>query len=136
MNVLLEHGANVNAKEKVREQTALMWAAAQGHTEVVRVLIRAGADINARSKSRAPTASAAIGWATARLRQRADAGAVLGGAEAGTGHNRAGTATADAADRGAAGRPSPTCRRRARGCSPGRRARGGSAAGKGDPGPG
>src|SRR5262249_54908987 len=32
-----------------RDQTALMWAAAQGHTEVVKVLLEAGADLNARS---------------------------------------------------------------------------------------
>jgi ankyrin repeat protein len=36
----------VNAKER-RGQTALMWAAAEGHTEVVELLIQAGGDIHA-----------------------------------------------------------------------------------------
>ena len=30
IKVLLAHGANVNAKEPTRDQTALMWAAAEG----------------------------------------------------------------------------------------------------------
>jgi ankyrin repeat protein len=40
---LLAHGANVDAKEK-RGQTALMWAAAEGHVDVVELLLKAGAD--------------------------------------------------------------------------------------------
>ena len=36
-------GADVNAKER-RGQTALMWAAAEGHAAVVEALIKAGAD--------------------------------------------------------------------------------------------
>ena len=47
---LLAHGADVNAKESRHEQTALMWAAAGKHPEVVRALIDHGADIHARSK--------------------------------------------------------------------------------------
>ncbi len=43
---MLTRGADVNAKER-RGQTALMWAAADGHTEVVELLIKAGADIRA-----------------------------------------------------------------------------------------
>ena len=47
---LLDHEANPNAAERERGQTALMWAAAQGHAEVVRALVAAGADVQARSK--------------------------------------------------------------------------------------
>jgi ankyrin repeat protein len=44
VKVLLSHGAEGNAKEARRGQTALMWAAAEGHTAVVEALIEAGAD--------------------------------------------------------------------------------------------
>ena len=37
-------GADVNAKEPKRGQTAFMWAAAEGNVEVVEALLRAGAD--------------------------------------------------------------------------------------------
>ena len=47
VNALLRHGANVNAKEPIREQTALMWALGEKHTEVARRLIEHGADIHA-----------------------------------------------------------------------------------------
>ena len=52
MRLLVEAGANVNARETAREQTALMWAVTQGQHQVVRVLIEAGADVEARSKVR------------------------------------------------------------------------------------
>ena len=48
---LLAHGAHVNASERVRQQTALMWAVAEGRPEVARVLIEHGADVHARSKT-------------------------------------------------------------------------------------
>jgi len=46
VRLLLEHGADPNAKDSFQEQTALMWAAAEGHLEVVDVLLNAGADPN------------------------------------------------------------------------------------------
>jgi len=49
--LLLDHGANVNAKENWGGQTALMWAAAQRQPEMVRLLIEHGADVNARGKN-------------------------------------------------------------------------------------
>jgi ankyrin repeat protein len=49
VRALLVHGARVNAKEHEHQQTALMWAAAQRHPEVVKMLIDARADIRARS---------------------------------------------------------------------------------------
>jgi ankyrin repeat protein len=49
VQALLRAGARVNIKEPEHDQTALMWAAAERHFEVVRVLIEAEADIRARS---------------------------------------------------------------------------------------
>ena len=48
---LLEHGADVHATEQERGQTALMWAAAQGHPEVIKVLLEHGADLHVRSRT-------------------------------------------------------------------------------------
>jgi ankyrin repeat protein len=56
VEVLVSHGANANAAETTRGQTALMWAAAEGHAGVVKALLKAGADLNA--KSRAPANAA------------------------------------------------------------------------------
>ena len=51
VKVLLSHGAAVDAKEEKRGQTALIWAAAEGHAEVVEALVAAGADIRTRLAS-------------------------------------------------------------------------------------
>ena len=48
-STLLEHGADVNAKETNGGQTALMWAAANKSPALVRLLIDRGADVRARS---------------------------------------------------------------------------------------
>jgi ankyrin repeat protein len=61
VNLLLDRGFDVNAKEQGDHTTALNWAAAAGHVEVVRRLLEAGVD---------PIGSGddheleAIGWAT------------------------------------------------------------------------
>jgi ankyrin repeat protein len=47
--VLLAHGASINAGDSWRGQTPLMWAAAQKHPPMIKVLLEAGADVNARS---------------------------------------------------------------------------------------
>jgi len=47
---LLKHGAKVDAREKFREQTALIWAAAEKQPEMVRLLLSWHADPNARSE--------------------------------------------------------------------------------------
>jgi ankyrin repeat protein len=44
VRLLIEGGADVNAADTFQDQTALMWAAAEGHVEVVDALLRAGAD--------------------------------------------------------------------------------------------
>ncbi len=46
---LIAHEANVNAKETERQQTALMWAAAEKHPDVVKFLLEHGADVKAKS---------------------------------------------------------------------------------------
>jgi ankyrin repeat protein len=51
VKLLLAHSANVNAQETTRGQTALMWAVAKNHPDVVRALIDGGADVKARSKN-------------------------------------------------------------------------------------
>ncbi|MCH7979361.1 MAG: ankyrin repeat domain-containing protein, partial [Acidobacteria bacterium] len=50
VKLLLARGANVNAKETQKGQTALMWAVAGKHSEVARALVEHGADVRARSK--------------------------------------------------------------------------------------
>jgi ankyrin repeat protein len=47
---LIARRANVNAREPLRGQTALMWAAASGQPEMMRTLLAAGADVRARSQ--------------------------------------------------------------------------------------
>ena len=49
VRLLLAHGANVNPKERVKGQTALMWAISENHSHVVELLIASGADVNAKS---------------------------------------------------------------------------------------
>src|SRR5206468_1171516 len=52
VRTLLAHEANVNAKDRDRDQTALMWAVAQRHSDVVRTLLERGADVHARTRGR------------------------------------------------------------------------------------
>jgi ankyrin repeat protein len=46
---LIEQGADVNAREAWREQTALMWAAESAHPEIVKLLIEKDADVRTRA---------------------------------------------------------------------------------------
>ena len=52
VQMLVNAGANVNAVEKVQDQTPLMWAAAanQNAAEMVKLLLSKGAKVNARAK--------------------------------------------------------------------------------------
>ena len=45
--LLLDRGADVNAKDLTNGQNALMFAAANGRTEVVKLLVSRGAELNA-----------------------------------------------------------------------------------------
>jgi uncharacterized protein len=51
VNLLVLAGAKINAAETWNGQSALMWAAAEGHGPVVEALIEGGADIHLRSKA-------------------------------------------------------------------------------------
>ena len=50
VQLLLTHRADVNAKENIENQTALMWAASTKNPKIARLLIRRGANVHARSK--------------------------------------------------------------------------------------
>ena len=50
VRLLVEYGAGVNAKEPAQNQTALMWAAAERHPNVVKALIESHADLKAHTK--------------------------------------------------------------------------------------
>jgi ankyrin repeat protein len=50
VRMLIEYGAAVNAKEPAQNQTALMWAAAERHPDVVKAFIDAHADLTANTK--------------------------------------------------------------------------------------
>src|SRR4029453_5032341 len=62
VRLLLERGAEVNAREKYKGQTALMWASAERHPAVVKLLLERGADWRVRSfdrETKVPRLSAA-----------------------------------------------------------------------------
>ena len=75
--MLVEAGADVNAREPLRGTTALMWAARQKHPEAVKVLLAAGADVGEvgwRRCCRAttwPSASTRVSSMQAHERRRA-----------------------------------------------------------------
>jgi uncharacterized protein len=50
VRILVEYGAAVDGKEPSQNQTALMWAAAERHPDVVKALIEAHADLKAHTK--------------------------------------------------------------------------------------
>ncbi len=50
VKLLLAHRADVNAKENIEDQTALMWAASTRSPEIARLLIERGANVHDRSK--------------------------------------------------------------------------------------
>jgi ankyrin repeat protein len=52
MQLLLDAGGDPNAKEPLRGQTALMWAAAEKHPAAVKLLVAKGADVNAKTEGK------------------------------------------------------------------------------------
>jgi ankyrin repeat protein len=54
LEVLLANGAQIDAKEKLRGTTALMWAAANSNPNAVRFLVSKGADLSLRSATTPP----------------------------------------------------------------------------------
>jgi ankyrin repeat protein len=61
VRLLLEHGADPNAREAGDNTYALHWAAAQGHLEIVRALLDAGGDVHGIGDVHELDV---IGWAT------------------------------------------------------------------------
>lgn len=61
VRLLLEHGADPNAREPGDNTTPLHWAAAHGHVDVVRALLDAGADVHGVGDLHDGDV---IGWAT------------------------------------------------------------------------
>jgi ankyrin repeat protein len=51
VKLLIAHGAKLDAADSRKGQTALMWAAAEGHADVVDLLIKSGATVNLATKS-------------------------------------------------------------------------------------
>ena len=107
INVLLRRGLDVNAKEKLRGTTALMWAIEQEHPHAVKALIEGGADVNARTAILPPRrASRVAGGAAAGGGGRGAAGG-RGGAGAGRGGRGGGAAGRGGRAGGARGGASP-----------------------------
>ncbi|MEO6368358.1 MAG: ankyrin repeat domain-containing protein, partial [Steroidobacteraceae bacterium] len=50
--LLIKAGASVDAREKLGDQTPLMWAVARRHPAMTEFLLKSGADVNARSAIR------------------------------------------------------------------------------------
>ncbi len=51
VKALLQHGADVKAKDAVTQQTALMWAVRSNFPAAVEILLEYGAEINARTRT-------------------------------------------------------------------------------------
>ena len=82
MKVLLDRGADVNAKETLRGTTPLMWAADEAHPAAVQLLIQRGADIKARSNPAPRGGGPALGKANDPRKAVAAQGAALAAREA------------------------------------------------------
>jgi ankyrin repeat protein len=82
MKVLVDHGANVNAKETIRGTTPLMWAADEGHAPAIQYLIQHGADIKARSNLVERGRGPALGKSNDPRKQVAAQGAALAAGQA------------------------------------------------------
>ena len=88
IKVLIDHKADVNAKEKLRGTTALMWAAEQVHPEAVKALVAAGADVSAATNHDTKGAKAYLAPSVAARRNSAQGAGGLAGLAAGGGRGR------------------------------------------------
>ena len=77
IKILLDNGADVNAKETQRGTTPLMWAADEAHSAAVELLIERGADIKAKSNPAPRGRGPALGKANDPRKAVAAQGAAL-----------------------------------------------------------
>src|SRR5678816_291636 len=54
VKALIDRGATIDSREKVRGQTALMWAVIENHVDVAWLLLRSGANVNAQTDVNIP----------------------------------------------------------------------------------
>ena len=101
IKVLLDSGAQINAKETRRGTTALMWSADQGHAAAVQLLVDRGADVQ-RPGNPAPTRQETgkrRSWQRPTIPRRSNrALQARAGAADGTAAQQQGRATAEAPD--------------------------------------
>src|SRR6201999_2205937 len=82
IKVLVDHGADVNARETLRGTTPLMWAADEGHAAAIQFLIDHKADIAAKSSPAERGRGPALGKANDPRKQVAAQGAALAAGKA------------------------------------------------------
>ncbi len=82
VRVLLDHGADPNAKETLRGTTPIMWASDEGHAAAIKLLIERGADIKATSAPAERGRGPALGKANDPRKQVAAQAAALAAGKA------------------------------------------------------
>ncbi len=70
IRVLLDHGADVHAREGAMEQTALMFAAAHNRVSAIRILLARGAQLEASSKVVNLVPTATTNWSALKAVSR------------------------------------------------------------------
>ncbi len=98
IKILLDHQANVNAKERMRGTTALMWASERGNAAAMKLLIDRGADVKIASNPDFRNARNNLAnTVTQRLNSAFGANATKGGRGGGRGAGRGAGAAPPAA---------------------------------------
>jgi ankyrin repeat protein len=90
IKTLIEHKADVNAKETLRGTTALMWAAEQSHPAAARLLLANGADFSVASAPEVRPRGAYLAPSAANRFSNGDVTGGGGAARAGRGGGRGG----------------------------------------------